>query len=327
MDLNPVANLIGASRLAAAHGVDTLHPIQKSHPIYIPEDSLRWWFDRETAGRIRGLIGQFPLGPGRSHYWTALFRCLRDLTTDAVGSNPTWVKKLEDPIGVGMDDILDRFNNELLLVQSRTPGPSSKSDALSAIATADARSIPLPDSSVGTVLTSPPYLTRIDYAVTFSRELAALSADRKAYMGLRKNLMGTTLSRTSPSNPEGLGQSARKLLDAVALHQSADSAGYYRKNFEQYLSDLAGSIAELDRVMRPNAHCILVVQDSFYKDLHVELAAIVVDEAVQHGWVLELHREHEVRRSLVTLNSRAMSYGKKAVFEHELHFRKDETLQ
>src|SRR5690606_7221892 len=59
---------------------------------------------------------------------------------------------------------------------------------------ADSRSLPIERCNVDAVITSPPYCTRIDYAVATRMELAVLGIDESRTENLRRLMIGTTLT-------------------------------------------------------------------------------------------------------------------------------------
>jgi hypothetical protein len=66
-----------------------------------------------------------------------------------------------------------------------------------------------------------------------------------------------------------------------------------------------------------------VVQDSYYKDIPINLADICIDEAVARGWVATEVRPFEVNRILTKMNTSAQAYPKGVVVETVIAFRKD----
>ena len=210
--------------------------------------------------------------------------------------------------------------NEINLLLGRLASdPGGSGNAI--LITASAHRVPLMDKSVGVILTSPPYLTRIDYAVAYARELAVLGIDVLGSRELRSSLMGTTLIRPARTHVPALGVLAADLLHRVSSHPSKASNGYYLKQVRQYLDDLCLSFDEITRVAKIDAALCLVVQDSFYKDEPIRLAEICVDEATRRGWSFESQSAFPVRRSLTTLNSSARKYKKSQVEESVITLR------
>lgn len=252
----------------------------------------------------------------------SLFRAVRGLTQTFEGSNPTWVKvAVSEPDKVDLaSDALDehvvREQDALLKRLASNLGGGGVVRLL----TASSTELPLTTESIDVILTSPPYLTRIDYAVAYSRELAVLGVDVPNGRELRSGFMGTTLIRVIQDDA-ALGEVATNLIRRVSCHPSKASGGYYLKQVRQYLRDLCISLDEITRVARRDAWLCLVVRDSFYKDEHVPLADICIEEAALRGWVFESRSGFPVSRSLTSLNSSARKYTKSRVDESVVTFR------
>jgi hypothetical protein len=185
------------------------------------------------------------------------------------------------------------------------------------ITSASAQSLPIATSSVDRVLTSPPYLTRIDYAVAYARELAVLGIDIQNDRKLRESLMGTTSIRPIDSRTaiDTFGDTASDLVKKISEHGSHASRGYYLKQACQYLSDLTVSMDEITRVCKIGAIATFVVQDSYYKEIPIPLADICQEEAEIRGWVKVRRKPFPVVRTLASLNSGARAYPKGRVSE------------
>jgi len=200
-------------------------------------------------------------------------------------------------------EVLDRLRSE---VYPKAPV---------SLLTASATQLPIADESVDFILTSPPYLTRIDYAVAYARELAIIGLDITSDRMLREQLMGTTLIRPQPAVAQPYGPLAQDLLDQVSRHSSRASGGYYRKQIRQYLDDLTASLDQVTRVARIDASMTMVVQDSYYKEIPIHLAKICAEEANRRGWKVKESEQFEVARLLTTLNKAARAYPKGKVAE------------
>jgi DNA modification methylase len=184
--------------------------------------------------------------------------------------------------------------------------------------------MPLADNSVDLVLTSPPYLTRIDYAVAYMRELAVLGVNVRTDRRIRTELMGTTVIREQEAGAVcPLGEIAQKLVEKVSQHDSYASGVYYLKQARQYLTDLTESLGEITRVTKPGGIMHLVVQDSYYKDVPVPLADICIEESCMRGWTEIKRNPYPVKRTLVALNTAAQNYAKGAIDETVITMQKD----
>ncbi|MFD7602713.1 hypothetical protein ACFWAN_19640 [Streptomyces mirabilis] len=328
VDRNPVANVIARLR-----GETSLKPQLTEAPpsgfgrgFYKTTDPLNAWFSDRTTRRLRDWTTALRKADGSLNAVAAvaLFRVIRRVTKKFEGSNPTWVKRSKSP-----EDrirIPARELDEMLLTEQRALCSRIATQDLpkvgATILTASSDSLPLRNNSVDVILTSPPYLTRIDYAVAYARELAILGHDISADRTLRSSLMGTTLIRKSETFSHEFGPVAQELLVNISGHDSKASSGYYLKQAQQYLTDLSSGLDEISRVCKEKSLVHLVVQDSFYKDVPVPLAEICIDEATARGWVLEEREQFVVRRSLVTLNTPARAYKKSNVAESVITLRR-----
>lgn len=328
IDMSPLATVVAAARgeVALGEASSCVDFELGESPEIAEDDPLLRWFAPDSAATLRRLAGVLESDSRHGDLrWIALFRTVRDLTRDLEGSNPTWVRAAPPDCKVSMsaECLVDHVNGISRLLRAEYSDKHLAGFRLPTIVTGDARAVSLNADAASLILTSPPYLTRIDYAVAFSRELALLDAQSSSLDVRRRMLMGTTASRRGLGSEHAKGKcsaTAEALIEAVRRHPSKDSAGYYCRNVQQYFSDLSLSVAELDRVARPEARVGIVVQDSFYKDLRIGLGAIVVEEASNVGWRLLESSSHPVSRSLVTLNSAARRYPKSDVSEHVLWF-------
>lgn len=327
IDLNPAANVVARLRCHVSGNAGKAKKPRRyvKSPDY-GSDPLRNWFTPESVERLRDWTRSFSRYSVNTSSlgYVAVFRVVRQLTKSFGGSNPTWVRKAKEPgdlVDIAHDalDGLIETEQEVLLSRLKR-APKNLPSAL--IVTASSANVPLPDACVDQILTSPPYLTRIDYAVAYSRELAVLGIDVSVDRTLRAGLMGTTLIRPSDRAKKAYGSTASALISDVSAHSSKASSGYYLKQAEQYLDDLIDGFDELTRVSKPGAEMCLVVQDSYYKDVHVQLADICIDEAQLRGWELVSRRAWPVTRTLTSLNRSAREYQKGAVAETVISLQK-----
>ncbi len=210
-------------------------------------------------------------------FYVALFRSTRSLLKKFFASNPTWVKRPSterERSRPSLEAILNSFTTEAKGMLSTLDGdalPIRKGNVHLAIASSD--DIPLEDGSIDFVLTSPPYCTRIDYAVATSLELAVLGYDGPHGFGaLRTRMLGTSMVQaTLPTAQTSWGTGCNAFLKQVASHRSKASQGYYLKNHLQYFNGLFNSVREISRVLNRGAMCAVVVQDSYYKEIHNDL--------------------------------------------------------
>jgi hypothetical protein len=232
--------------------------------------------------------------------------------------NPTWLKVAtasRKRVDVSLSDLIDVFTMESRLMLSAVDSDhamaeSARNHRSCHLGIASSDSLPLEDHTVDVVVASPPYCTRIDYAIATRIELAVLGIGRNRQMrSLRDTMTGTSTIRPEvPSRKPEWGATCQRLLKAVSEHESKASQSYYVKTLLQYFHDIYQSLGEIDRCLRDRRHCILVVQDSYYKDVEVRLAEILREMGASLGWRLDQRSVFHVSRNMLGVNTRSQQY-------------------
>jgi hypothetical protein len=224
---------------------------------------------------------------------TAVILAGRALAKVARGSNPVWYRKVKTKSDreQKLPDLSLRFCERLI------------DDLHAARRNFRARDVrvfsqnfikqSLPSNSIDLILTSPPYLGRLDYVVSHLPELALLSGFIPVDIEqLRRTMLGTTkmLGKSQPTS--SWGSTCLSILEKIQNHSSYASRRYYHRFYCQYFADLFQSLCEMRRICRRSARGILVIQDSFYKELRIPIVQIVAEmgDAVSIG-VKELRTE------------------------------------
>ncbi len=177
------------------------------------------------------------------------------------------------------------------------------------ITVADSRSLPIPPNSVDAVIGSPPYCTRIDYAVATRPELAVLGYDHAALRQMRDRMIGTaTISKAKPEVKDEWGPTCTSFLEEVRQHKSHASESYYWRNHVQYFDGLYLSLREIQRILRPSAPCVLVLQDSYYKEIHNDLPGSVTEMAGSLGLSLKHRYDYEVDHTFAGMHAHRKTY-------------------
>lgn len=333
-DLNPALVMIGRSRLVPADIAPSLAPlgdeitaVAKRIRYDCEDDPLRQWFSTGSAAYLRRLdlaIRQV-LVPGRddsspsavpirhasplaAFFYAALFRTVRQHLAAFRSSNPTWIRvarsdaaRLATPPSLLARNF--RLAVESLAAQlDHASEEAAHPENAGRILLADSRRLPHAAKSFDLVVTSPPYCTRIDYAIATLPELACLGFDRSAVSTLRSQLLGRpSFASHDVTQPSGRSPYAANLLEQVRTHQSKASATYYYRFFASYVHELSQSLAEIVRVSKTTARIALVVQDSFYKNIHISLPTLVREVMDSHGWQCQ-SRHFPVPRTMASIN-------------------------
>jgi SAM-dependent methyltransferase len=246
-----------------------------------------------------------------SFFYVGLFRAIRSVVKPFCGSNPTWIRKAASPAElrhVTRQDSVALFRKEIswmarLLERDESKGQRIRID----IATATA--LPVKEPRFDLIVSSPPYCTRIDYAVKCLPELALLGLSEASFRVLRTKMLGTpTIDSIQRLESPAWGKYCRKTLNQIRQHQSRASVSYYLKTYVQYFDGLSRALAEMSRVMLPNGLCFLVLQDSFYKEVHVDLARICAEMCDSVGLSPISRIDFSRGPSMMNINSAARGY-------------------
>jgi hypothetical protein len=180
----------------------------------------------------------------------------------------------------------------------------------SSIGVASSEDLPIRRGTIDFVLSSPPYCTRIDYGVATSPELAVLGFQVDTHLrDLRARLIGTPTIHAYTPEPNALwGNTCLALLERIGNHSSKAAKAYYYKTYVQYFAAMARSFSEVSRCLKRQAQCVLVVQDSYFKDTHIDLATIFAEMALSASLELRRQVNFPISRTFGSINSRSRSY-------------------
>lgn len=325
IDLNPVMIIVARARLLPPSEADHLRPLAAtilSHahsapPKLSPDDALLGWFDPETAAFIRGveqnirrsLVGSMTKSPDGVHLdrisgtaatlYVALFAACRRLVAPFRSSNPTWLrapKAGDTRISASQADIVRDFGNNVrgmtaALVEKREADLRLKKVLHSGdckVSLSDTVAMDIAPDSIDFVLTSPPYCTRIDYTAATRIELAVLAPLlTTAERALGRQMIGSTqVPKGNIEINEGWGETCLSFLAALKAHPSKASGSYYYRTHLDYFDKMNRSMQRLAVGLKPGGRAVLVVQDSYYKDIHNDLPTIITEIGARHGLTL-----------------------------------------
>jgi hypothetical protein len=333
-DINPALVVVARARLLDTGVMGSISAltediVQHARPVRRLDDPLCFWFSPMAAAHLRGLqmsahrllvdsadSASAPLHSVRSmstlaaFFYVALFRTVRILISPTAGTNPTWWKEpaADAKLRPTRRGIVTVFTGAATELGRGLHGSRLDLAVDVTIDIGDSRALPLPDNVVDAVISSPPYCTRIDYAVATRPELSVLGFAGDRIRDLRATMVGTPTMTHETVDPDNWGVTATKFLDAVAGHRSRASASYYLKYYQQYYAGMWASLHELRRVTRPGAPCVLVVQDTFYKDLLNDTPGILLEMAEAAGFAERTRHDFAVPRTKAGMNPKARQY-------------------
>lgn len=135
--------------------------------------------------------------------------------------------------------------------------------------------MPLKNSSISLIITSPPYLTRVDYIKPVLGEIHVIGNQESFWREtLRKKMMGTVKMRSEKENSI-FGNYVLTLLEKLKNHKSKGSENYYLSFHQQYFSDLNKVLKENFRVLQSGGISYWVIQNSFYKEIEIDLYEVM----------------------------------------------------
>jgi tRNA G10 N-methylase Trm11 len=177
----------------------------------------------------------------------------------------------------------------------------------------DARALPIRDASVSAALTSPPYVTAIEYprshkfSVWWIGELLGVS--NRVYEHIRGDYVGTENVTRAERQAEAQRPFGLQLIDdTVAALTQVDpiSAGRARR----YFRDMERALREMLRTLQPGRYAVLVVGDSTLRGVRIPTAACLaalaasitldgtsfVHERTLHRSIRERNRQMPIKR-------------------------------
>lgn len=269
----------------------------------------------------KGILDSFTtkaikLNPFEAFFKAALFITSRNLAGYKGGSNPTWVKTLSEKPNIKKQELILEFKKIVnLMIQDLEDALILKTDiVLHLPLLIDSRNLPLQDNCIDGVITSPPYLTRLDYAMSTRPELLIMT-DSEALRKIRENTIGSPVivNKNIKINPKW-GKTCLKLIENVQKHKSKAATSYYLPNMLQYFRDVELSLREIIRVLKPNAQALLVIQSSYFKEHEINLSQIYVELCQNLGVSSKIISREIIRGHLAHVNIKSTQYKKGKVY-------------
>lgn len=341
IDINPVMVMVARARNLSGGSVNLLEmegaklfkkSISDCGKIQ-QEDPLLQWFEPSSAllirtveQRARRLISNHDFNDQgfelnryaclASNLYVALFNTCRILTKPFRSSNPTWLRlprESEKKLSVSPDDLKSVVLNQVKNIADglRLSNSEEYASSESSIFVGDSTSF-VKDECVDLILTSPPYCTRIDYTAATRIELALvspmLSVSREE---LSRSMIGSIRVPKGLAEPrDAWGVTCNKFLSALKNHSSKASSGYYYKTHIDYFEKMSASLKGLYKCLRSGGGLVMVVQDSFYKDIHNDVPAILTEMAVSEGFEFCRREDFLQRNSMSGINAKSKKYSR-----------------
>lgn len=203
-------------------------------------------------------------------------------------------KEVPDPLVMfprRLKEVLQRLSHS-------TPNPVA---APLVIQAADARRLPLDNSSIDLVLTSSPYANAIDYVRAHKFSLVWMGYSLSTLRTLRAQMIGAERSESK----------VRQELAWLEHHLPKPDGRQARRRaiLRRYFYDMDRVLGELYRVLKPGGACILILGRSTVGNHIVDTPALVVRLAEKYGFehINTRYRQiNPLRRSLPFAGSRGL---------------------
>lgn len=339
-DINPVMLMVARARLLASSEADAVMPVVHSITRRLRNDPrglstgdpLLGWFTPGAAATLRNLerrirrelVGQRTITASgvrleniagiAAIFYVALFGLARKLAAPYQTSNPTWIRRPngEDRVEADRRTIIAAFEDSLASmadVLAARPDDPRADTARASLRVADTVTADIAPASIDFVLTSPPYCTRIDYSAATRIELALLYEFLPVQVeDLGRQMIGSTrVPRAQIAPDDRWGTTCRTFLENLRRHPSKASSGYYYKTHLDYFDKMSRALTRIAGGLKPGGRAVLVVQDSYYKDIHNDLPTIIVEMCRVAGLDLQTRRDFTTR-SMAEINPHTRLY-------------------
>jgi DNA modification methylase len=350
MDINPVMATFSAAKsfevLAyeddIAHFFNSLSAQPKSAEPLREDDPLKEIFDLPTAALIRDIVEAIPfsahahqdveafpsmllnavrdesliISPHYAFCMAVLFVALREISGTKLSANPTWLLTNEQKVHMAGPALVRELKRTArnMLMDLREFFSSSKHSKPSYAMAGNVKDMPLKSGSVDWIITSPPYLTRIDYAMSTTPELALF--DNELLVGyVRHQTTGApVITKEQKEQKQEWGPLCNRILNEIRNHPTKAAESYYWKNIVQYFMDTEGALNDIARVLRPGGRALIVVQSSYFKEIEIPLGDIYMEMAQNQGFIASRAFREEVKGHMAHVNTKSSQYKKNKVY-------------
>lgn len=323
-DINPVMVHLGRARVASSADFEEAEDLINAVKEIIGKEKF------VSIEKIGSAFCDLPVSSEAAHSVAiaSLFPYARKLLGMRKTKNPSWFKAGSNFDGISLSGV-DFFKSWRSLLKELSMWRSTPTDlegVFISVERGDSRkSLGRKDTFDG-ILTSPPYLTRLDYVQATLPEFLLLNEfDAVPDMQrLRRSMLGSPLtSERSIRSLDALPVKIKDLLERIKNHSSKASSTYYYRFFSTYFVDLHASMRNISKVLKSGGTGCIVVQSSNYKEIEIDLASAIIVLGEEFGLGHETTLEFGSRRSMSLVNSRAHIDARRPKNEHAVFLRKD----
>ncbi len=298
-DINPVSVILTKSRFASIADVDAvlvalnkaLLSLERGSKEQQRTDVLLWSLRRKLFGskadRLWSLDRYQSLSPRDALLAAALFFYAREAANVTRSKNPSW-RKDQTSARISLSQLKRCHVNlvESLESLTKTRGETSDPCAQYHVVQINNEAEYLTTKPIAdAVITSPPYLTRLDYGVSTGLEWRLLKNDPKADLtDWRANFTGSVLTCRTPTSIRPLPRVIGDLLSRIQRHDSKAARTYYFQFFRNYFVGIQNALVNITNSCKPGSQGLFVVQDSQFKDIDIPLTFFFLQMLENCGW-------------------------------------------
>jgi DNA modification methylase len=255
---------------------------------------IRFWFDTTNRRQLTALassIKRVGEPKARAILWCAFSRMIItksagvSLAMDVSHSRPHKVYSVA-PIRP-----FEKFQSALERVLRGSHFSQSQNLPAAEVRRADARALPLNDSSVDLVITSPPYLNAIDYLRGHKLSLVWMGHQIDELRKLRAGNIGS--ERSHGSSATALNRAA---IERV-LGSFADLPARAQAMLVQYFGDMDRVLAEITRILTHTGTAVIVVGNSTIRGIFIRNSRMLTHLARGNGLRLVSARRRELQEN------------------------------
>jgi hypothetical protein len=262
-----------------------------AYPLHADEETrqfVRYWFDGYARRQLTALaltIGRLRCEITRNVLWCAFSRLIiskqagASLAMDLPHSRPhkafdrAPTKPFRKFLAATERVLLNGIDKNTF---ARGPAPT--------IRIGDARKLPLADSSVDMVLTSPPYLNAIDYIRCSKFSLVWMGYSIEELRRLRTESVGTDAARRASLE----SKEVRDVLNALKLRPRLNARNEHV--LCRYIEDMRSAVSEVGRVLCVGGKAIYVIGESTLCGTYIRTSIVVSKIAEMAGLTLKKRR-------------------------------------
>lgn len=150
---------------------------------------------------------------------------------------------------------------------------------------ADARKINLKTSTIGIILTSPPYLNRYDYTRIYALEMALIGLTDKEVKAIRRKTLKSHVEAKYKIFPNLKSELLDDLMNKIN-HSKLTNANI-PEMIIGYFHDIAWNLLECKRILKSKGIAAFVVGNCRFSGHHVEVDSIIAEIGSNIGLTLE----------------------------------------